>query len=440
MQVSVETTTGLERRMTVELSVADIENEVNKRLQEMTRTTRLQGFRPGKVPLNVLRSRFYEQVRGDIIDELIRKTFPEAIRQENLNPAGTPSIDTVNDNKENNTFSYTAMFEVYPKVSINSLQDSHFEEPDIDINESDIDSTIEKIRKQHAQWQKVDRPARENDQVIIDFVGTINGEPFKGNEGSNVPLELGSKRMIEGFEDGLINAKEGETVILDLTFPDDYHSADYAGKAVQFSITIHAVNENVLPDLDEAFFTQLGIKGDNVDFRAEVKKNMQRELEDKIRQYMKKQVMDSILATNTIDVPKALIEEESKVLAQNFEKQYARYGMEPQKMDASLFEGEAKRRVSLGLLLSKIVEENNLELTDDELRTGIENLAQSYEDPNEVISWYYGDAKRLDDIKPVIIENKIVEWGLKQGQCETKSYTVSEFLEKGEAKQDEPTD
>jgi len=428
MQVSVEPKEGLEREMVVELPTTNIDGEVQTRLQSLTKTVKINGFRPGKIPFAVIKKRYGGQVEAEVLNEKLQQSYFEAVSQEKINPAGQPQIDIVeNDNKD--TITYKATFEVYPEIKTASLSGQSFEKAVVNISDADIDSTIENIRTQNQSFTDVDRGAEDDDQVTVDFTGTIDGEGFKGNQGQQVPVVLGKGQMISGFEEGLKGAKAGDELTLDLKFPEDYHYQDVAGKEVQFAVSVSAVKQASLPEMNDEFFAQFGItEGGNEAFRAEVRKNMQIELDKAISSNMKNQVMDSILEVNDILVPKALVQEEAKNMAQQMQSQYQLQGHGEAELQTSLFEEQAKRRVTLGLILAEVVRSNELKATSEMVKEKINELASTYENPQEVLDYYMSNKEKLAEIESFVLEEKVVDWACEQATIENKEYSFSEFM------------
>lgn len=428
MQVSVETKDGLEREMVVEFATAEMNGEVNTRLQSLSKTAKINGFRPGKIPMSVIKKRYAGQVEAEVLNEKLQQSYYEAINQEKLKPAGQPAIDMI-ESDDNSVFKYKAVFEVYPEITPASLDGQAFEKAKVEIAEEDIDSTVENIRKQNQVFTTVDRGAQEGDQVVVDFTGTIDGEAFKGNDGKQVPVTLGQGQMISGFEEGVKGAKAGEELTLDLKFPEDYHYTDVAGKDVQFAISVSEVKESTLPELNDEFFTKFGVvDGGNDAFRAEVKKNMQLELDKAISAKLKNQVMDSILEINEIIVPKALVEEEAKNMAEQMQSQYQMQGQGEAQLQTSLFEDQANRRVSLGMLLAEMVKVNEIKATSESVKEKINELAATYENPQEVMDYYMSNKEKLAEIESFVLEEKLVDWACEQATIAEKDYSFTEFM------------
>ena len=428
MQVSVETKDGLEREMVVEFATAEMNGEVNKRLQSLSKTAKINGFRPGKIPMSVIKKRYAGQIEAEVLNEKLQQSYYEAINQEKLKPAGQPSIDMI-DNDDNSIFKYKAVFEVYPEISLASLDGQAFEKANVEIAEDDIDSTVENIRKQNQTFTTVERGAQDEDQVVVDFTGTIDGEAFKGNNGKQVPITLGQGQMIEGFEEGVKGAKAGEDLTLDLKFPEEYHYADVAGKDVQFAITVSEVKEATQPELNDEFFAKFGVlDGGNDAFRAEVKKNMQLELDKAISAKLKNQVMDSILDINEIIVPKALVEEEAKNMAEQMQSQYQMQGQGEAQLQTSLFEDQATRRVSLGMLLAELVKVNEITASPELVKEKINELAATYENPQEVMDYYMSNKEKLAEIESFVLEEQVVDWACEQATIAEKDFSFTEFM------------
>ena len=428
MQVSVETKEGLEREMIVEFPTSSIDGEVQTRLQSLTKTAKINGFRPGKIPFSVIKKRYGGQVEAEVLNEKLQQSYFEAISQEKINPAGQPHIDIVeNDNED--MITYKATFEVYPEINLASLSDSKFEKANVTITDADIDLTVDNIRQQNQTFIDVERAAEEGDQVTVDFTGTIDGEAFKGNEGKQVPVILGKGQMIKGFEEGLKGAKAGDDLTLDLAFPEDYHYKDVAGKDVQFAVTVSAVKETALPELNDEFFAKFGItEGGNEAFREEVKRNMQIELDKSISARLKNQVMDTILEVNDVTVPKALVQEEAKNMAKQMQQQYQIQGQGEAELQTVLFEEQANKRVTLGLILAEVVRSNELKASPDMVKEKVAEMAATYENPKEVIDYYTSNKDKLAEIESFVLEEKVVDWACDQATVEDKEYSFTEFM------------
>ncbi len=414
MRVSVETTSGLERRLTVGVPADRIDTAVDKRLQEAARNVRLPGFRPGKVPMRVMKQRFGAGVRQEVLGEVISQSFQEAVVSENLRPAGQPSIEARKMDAGQDV-EYTATFEVFPAVEVNSLEDLAIEKPVAEVGDADIDDIVEVFRKQQGQLVSVERAAIDGDTVIIDFEGFRDGEVFEGGSGEGTSLELGSGRMIPGFEDGLIGASAGEEKLLKLTFPEDYQKEDLAGADVEFKVSVSEVQELELAAVDSALFAQYGLEeGTEDDFRAEVKQNMERELRNAVEASVKTQVMDAIVAAHQeLELPASLIAQEVNAMRQQMFQQFG--GAAPQDLDLAsilpdeMFAEQAERRVKLGLVVAEMISQSELTAEPAKVREAIEDIASTYQDPEEVINWYYSENEQLAGIESRVLEDAVVE-------------------------------
>ena len=428
MQVSVETTSGLERRMTVGIPADRIENEVNKRLQQTAKRARVDGFRPGKVPMSVIRKRFGASAHQEVIGEVIQSSFYEAIMQEKLNPAGAPSVEP-KSMEAGKDFEYVATFEVYPEVTLAGFEAISVERPESEVTEADVDTMLETLRKQNTRFEAVERAAENGDQVTIDFVGKIDGEAFQGGTANGTTLVLGSGRMIPGFEEGLVGAKAGDSLTLNVTVPEDYQNLDLAGKAAEFETTVQAVAAPALPELNDEFFAQFGVNEGGLEgFRAEVRKNMERELRQAIKTKVKGQVMDGLLKTNTVEVPKALISNEIDRLREQAVQQFGGANIQASQLPAELFEEQAKRRVSLGLIVAEVVKQNDIKPDNDRVRAMVEELASAYQEPEQVINWYYQNEQQLGEIQSVVLEEQVVDTVLQKAQVTDKKVAYEEAV------------
>ncbi|MEJ2317210.1 MAG: trigger factor [Gammaproteobacteria bacterium] len=406
MQVSVETLEGLQRKMTVQLPAEKVNEIVDNKLRTIARQVRLDGFRPGKVPLKVVRQRFGDHARQEAYGELIQSTFYEAATGEKLNPAGEPRIEVKDDD---NGFSYVAEFEVVPEVTLNDLSGATLERMTAEVSDADVEEMLEKLRKQRVTWNKVERAARDGDQVTVSFVGKVDGEEFEGGSAQNVPIELGAGRMIEGFEQGLLGASAGDERTVHLDFPDDYQAAHLAGKPATFEITVNEVAEPVLPELDEEFAKAYGVEEGGLEkFKADIRENMERELRQKLRSRNKEKVMDLLLENNDFTVPQAMIDSEAQRLKEETKQQMQ--GQSSVDLPLDIFKEQAERRVKLGMLVAAIVDEQKIEVDEERVRSTVDDFAASYESPQELRDWYYADNERLNPVRNLVLEDQVVDW------------------------------
>ena len=430
MQVSVENVSALERRLTISVDAAQIDAAVQKELQNLSRRVKIKGFRAGKVPMKVVEQHYGQNVRMQVLQDVMQSSFYEAVTQEKLRPAGAPSFEPLSTDAGQG-FEYKATFEVFPEVTLADFNTITLEKLTCEISESDLDAMLETIRKQHITWQPAERAAKSEDKVTIDFTGTVDGVVFEGGSGTDMTVEIGKGRLIAGFEDGLIGLSMGDETTLDLTFPEQYHQQELAGKPVQFVVKVKKVEEPVLPPIDSELAKRLGMAdGDVEKMRTEVRQNMQRELDNGLASMQKKAVMDKLLEVNPLDVPHTLIESESQQLAQQMAANLERQGMssEQTQLPANLFEAEAKRRVSLGLIMAEIVKRNGLKADEKAVHARVEAIAESYDHPDQVVKWYYGDKRRLAEIESLEIESQVVKWILEQATVSEKALTFNEVM------------
>ncbi|NCC27860.1 MAG: trigger factor [Gammaproteobacteria bacterium] len=429
MQVSVETGEGLERRMKIDLPFEQIAAEVEKRLQKLGRSARLPGFRPGKVPMKVLRQRYGEGVHQEVFGEFVESSFSEALMQEALRPAGMPRIEPAIDPVEQR-FGYTAIFEVLPQIEVASLAGRVVKSPIAEITDEDVDAMVERLRLQHATRQPVERAAAAGDLLTVSFVGTLDGEPFEGGTASGVKLELGTGRMIPGFEEGLVGASAGEQCTLDLVFPDPYQAEHLAGKPVHFEVTVEAVEESVLPEVDAAFVEAFGVAdGDIARFREDVRKNMEREMKQRLDARRKQVVMDMLLAAHDIELPKVLVAEEIRAMGEQMRETL---GSKDIPIPDGLFDDAAKRRISLGLIIGEIIKQQDLRPDAQRVRAAVEESASTYEYPQAVVDYVYADPKRLASVENLVLEQQVVDWVLGQVEVEEEVLSFAQLSDSGD--------
>lgn len=429
MQVSVETGEGLERKITVEVPADTVNEKLDKRLKEISKQVRLDGFRPGKVPMKVVRQRFGMQARQDIYGELIQSTFYEAAAQENINPAGEPSIE-LKDDEGNGTFTYVATVEVVPTVEVADLGDAEVEKPSAEVTDADVDAMFDKLRKQRTDWKETDRAAQNDDKLDISFKGIMDGEAFAGGSADNTPLVLGSGSMIEGFEAGLLGASKGDERTLELKFPDEYHAENLAGKDVTFEVTVNSVSEPVLPEMDEEFVKSLGVDSGNLDeLREEVKNNMERELEQKVTSLIKDRVMDVLVDKHDFSVPSSMIKQEAeRMMEQAKQDMQARGQAVNMDLPSSIFEEQSARRVKLGLIVGEIISAQELKADDDKVRETIERFASSYEKPEEVVEYYMNNPQQKQSLENLVLEDAVVDWVMGQVKVSEKTQNFDELM------------
>ncbi|PZP22611.1 MULTISPECIES: trigger factor [Pseudomonas] len=434
MQVSVESTSALERRMTIGVPAERIETEVNKRLQQTASRAKVAGFRPGKVPMSVIRQRYESAARQEALGDLIQSTFYEAIVEQKLNPAGAPAVEPKVFEKGKD-LEYVATFEIFPEFQVASFDNVEIERLQADVADSDVDNMLDILRKQNTSFENVDRAAENGDQLNIDFVGKLDGEAFAGGSAKGTALVLGSGRMIPGFEDALVGVKAGEERVITPTFPADYQNLDLAGKTAEFTVTVNSVAAPKLPELNDAFFALFGIKEGGLEgFRTEVRKNMERELRQAIKSKVKNQVMEALLASNPVEVPKALISNEIDRLRAQAVQQFGS-NIKADQLPAELFEEQAKRRVLLGLVVAEVVKQFELKPDEARVREMIQEMASAYQEPEQVVSWYYKNDQQLGEVRSVVLEEQVVDTVLQKAKVTDKQVSYEEAVKPAEAPQ-----
>jgi trigger factor len=440
MQVFIETTSGLERRLTVGVPAERVENEVNNRLQKAAKNVRLDGFRPGKVPMRVIKQRYGAGVRQEVLGEVMSQSFYEAVTQENLRPAGQPSIEP-KVLEEGKDLEFVATFEIFPEIKLADMAGFEVERPSAEVNDADIDDMIEIFRKQQGSQEVVDRAAAEGDHVKLDYAGTRDGEAFEGGSAEDSDLELGSGGMIPGFEDGIVGMAAGDEKTLALSFPEDYHNEELKGAAVEFSITLHSVSEQVAAPMDDELFQKYGVEeGGEEQFRKEIAENMQRELATAVKNRVKRQVMDAIISANeSQEVPKALIDQEIGTMRKQMFQQFGGAGTENMDLEsllpAEMFQEQAEHRVKLGLLLNEYITSAGMKADADKVRESIEEIASTYQDPTEVVEWYYSNQEQLSGVESMVLEDQAVQQLLEQAKITDEACTYQEAIAKAQENQ-----
>ena len=414
MQVSIETTSNLERRLTVGVPAERVEVEVNSRLQKAAQKAKLPGFRPGKVPLKVMHQRYGAGVRQEVLGEVVSQSFQEAVIQEKLRPAGQPSIEpkSLEPGKD---LQYVAIFEVFPDVELVDMKDFPVAKPVAQVKDEDVDNIIEVFRKQQGTWGEVKRPAILTDKVNLNYTGLKDGQEFEGGSAQDSDLELGSGRMISGFEDGIVGMKPEDEKTLELSFPDDYHNEDLKGAAVEFKVTVNKILELVPAKIDEELFAKYGVEeGGEERFREDVSANMARELKNAVEANVKQQVMDAVLeAHQSLEVPKALVGQEITAMRQQMFQQFGGAGNMDLDLESllpdTMFSENAERRVKLGLVLAEYISSYELRADNEQVSKAIEEIASTYESPQEVIDYYQSNPQQRSSVESKVLEDQVVE-------------------------------
>lgn len=428
MQVSVETTQGLGRRVTITVAADSIEKAVKSELVKAAKNVRIDGFRKGHVPMNIVEQRYGASVRQDVLGDLMQRNFVDAIIKEKINPAGAPNY-VPGQYKEGEDFTYSVEFEVYPEVELKDLESIEVEKPVVEVNDADVDTMLETLRKQQATWKETDAAATAEDRATLDFTGSIDGEVFEGGKATDFVLAMGQGRMIPGFEEGVIGHKAGEEFTIDVNFPEDYHAENLKGKSAKFDIVLKKVEVRELPELTEEFIKRFGVADGSVaGLRAEVRKNMERELKGAVRNRVKTQAIDGLVSANEIDVPAALVEGEIDVLRRQAAQRFGGNEKQAAELPRELFEEQAKRRVVVGLLLGEVISQHELKADEDRVKALIEEMASAYEDPQEVIEFYSKNKEQMNNMRNVALEEQAVETLLSKAKVTEKPTTFSELM------------
>ena len=427
MQVSVEATGSLDRKMTVQVPSERVENEVDNRLKNLARRVRLDGFRPGKVPLKVVRQRYGAGVYQEVLSEVLQESYREAVQQEGLEPAGSPSIEPKSV-ENGQPIEFVASFQVFPEIEIADLSGVDIERPVAEIGDEDIDRVIDSLREQNKEWHAVERAATSGDRVTLDFLGKLDGEAFEGGQAEDFQVEIGSGRLLEEFENQLEGVQPGEEKTIEVTFPEDYPAEVLKGRTATFDITVKTVEEARLPDVDAAFAEKFGIEDGSVEkLREDVRSNMERELNQALKSKIKQQVMDALVERHGFDLPEALVKSEINRLREDAEKRFG--GAEQtQPLPDSLFEEEAKRRVRLGLVLRHLIDDKGFEVDRERVEQELDNMAATYEDPEEVKQYYRTQPQAMQNLESIVLEDQVVDWVVEQGNVTDKPTTFQDVM------------
>jgi len=434
MQANLETLGQLERRLSVAVPIAEIDSEIETRLRKLSRSVKMHGFRPGKVPLKVVAQQYGPQVRQEVLGDAVEKSFGEAVRQQKLRVAGYPRFEAKPLTEGADTFEYSATFEVYPEIALGDLSQVTITRSQLEVGDAEVDKTLEIMRKQRAEYDPADRGAEPGDRVTLDYRGTIEGAAFEGGTAQDHTVILGEGRLLPDFESQLRGMKASESGTFDVRFPDDYHGKDVAGKTARFEVTVKEVAAPRLPELNADFARSLGIAdGDLAKMRADVRANLEREVRLRLKNRVKEQVMQALLDSTRIDAPKSLVDLEVQRLQQRMRQQLVASGVQVKDdmpMPGEVFEKQAERNVRLGLILAEVVKSANLQPRPEQVRAVVEEQAQSYERPQEVVKWFYAEPERLRDIETSVVEENIVTWALGVAKVTDKTVEFDELMGK----------
>ena len=430
MEATTAQSNELERRIDLSIEIAIVEKEMEQRVKRMGKNMKMPGFRPGKVPFSIVKQQYGDQARHEILSEELDRVFGETVTTQQMRVAGYPRIEP-KTTESTSHLEFTAIFEVYPEFKHGDMSTAEIERPVLEVSETEINKTLDILRKQRVSYQNADRAAAKDDRVVIDFLGKKDGVAFQGGQAADYPFVLGQGMMLPDFENAVEGSKAGETKTFDLTFPEDYHAKDLAGQTVQFEITVKQVQEPVLPELNEEFAKGMGIAdGDVAKMRAEIEANLKREVKKRIEGKIKDQVMEALIKANPIAIPGALVEMEVQRLMQAARQDMEQRGMKGADfpIQPEWFVDQAKRRVTLGLILAEVVKAEELQATPEQVRALVEENAQSYEHPEEVIRWYYAQPQRLAEVEGLVIENNVVAWALNKSKVSDKAAAFDELM------------
>lgn len=430
MQVSVESTGTLERRMEVQVPAEQVEKAIDERLQKISRTVRLKGFRPGKVPVKVVRQQFGQQVRQEVLGDVVQSSFAEAVVQEKLTPAGGPRIEPINLDPKGD-LKYRAVFEIVPQIQLAAIEQLQVARPVANVTSADVDAMIQNLREQRPTYVSVEREARDTDRITVDFDGTVDGQPFEGGKGENIQIVLGAGRMLADFEAGLKGVRAGEQKTVELTFPQNYPVATLAGKQAQFAVSVKTVEERQLPELDDAFCKSYGVEEGGIDrLKQEVEENMKRELADAIRANLKKQVMDGLLAANPLELPKTMVDTQVRELQVDAGRRMGAQDVS-QLPPPDSFQEPARRRVALTLLVGEVIKNADLKVDQAQVQTRFEELAQQYPDATQTLQQYRTNPQMRRQMEAAVLEDQVVDWVVGRARITEKPSTFKELMNFG---------
>ena len=431
MQVSIESLEGLQRKLTVQVPSDKIANAIEQKLKQISKTVKMDGFRPGKVPARVVRQTYGAQIRQEVMGDMIESSYREAIIQEKLRPAGMPEIVPLKEAADKEGLAYSATFEVYPEITAVELDSIEIEKPVAEVSDEDLDNMIKKLTEQRKEWSEVDRAAAEGDQVLCDFEGSIDGEAFSGGSGKDMAVEIGAGKMLKEFEDGLSGMSKGEQKTIDVHFPEDYHGKDVAGKTAQFALSVTSVSESKIPELNEELIKSFGVEDGSLDaFKQDIKQNMEKELAQKIRTGLKNKVMSELLTKNEVLAPKALVDDEVRNLkvqmAQNMGQEGAK--MNPDSFPDDIFREEGAKRVKLGLLVGELIKIEKISLDQARLNSVLQDMAASYDEPRQVVEYYTKNKEARANLEGMVLEDQVVDYILEKAKVSDKPSSFDELM------------
>jgi len=430
MQVSIESLEGLQRKLTIQVPSDKIATAIDQKLKKLSKTVKMDGFRPGKVPVSVVKQAYGAQVRQEVIGDVIESTYHEAITQEKVRPAGMPEILPISEADDKDGIAYSATFEVYPEITSIELDSLEIEKPVAEISEDDMDNMIKKLSEQRKEWNEADRAAAEGDQVICDFNGKIDGEEFTGGSGKDMAVEIGSGQMLKEFEDGLSGMSKDEEKTIEVHFPEDYHGKDVAGKTAQFTLNVSKVSESSIPELDEELIKSFGIEDGKIEsFKKDIKGNMEKELGQKIKTTLKNTVMAAFLEKNEVLAPKSMVADEISHLKQQMAQNMGQDAkIDPDTFPDDLFEAEGTKRVQLGLLVGELIKIEGIKLDKARFDSTLQEMAASYEQPQQVLEYYTSNKEARMGLEGMVLEDQVVDHILSKAKVSEKKTSFDELM------------
>ena len=428
MQVAVEESGVIERKLTVSVPSDEISSEIKERLKKVAHQAKVPGFRPGKAPQNVIAKRYSHQVTNEVISDLIQSSYREALEDQKIAPAGLVSVEP-SPYEDGKDLQYVATVELFPEIPTATLTGKTIEKPVCEVGDEDVERTIEDLRKRNTQFTEKDGVSEAGDRITIDFDGKIDGETFAGGSAADFPFVLGEGQMLEEFDSALVGTEKGQEKVVEFTFPEDYHGKDVAGKEVQFDITVKLIEGAELPEINDEFAKTLGIEEGGMDkMREEIRKSLERELTSRIRSTLRDRVMDALHEANKIEIPKALVEEEIDRAVQTITQQLASQGLPATDVDRNNYADEAKKRVALGLIAREVIEKNEISVDGDKVKSRVEEMAAGYDDSEAFINYYYADDSRLQQVEAIVLEEQVVDAMLKTAEVTEVQVEFRDFM------------
>ncbi len=432
--VSVETVSNLERRMTIKVPLAPLEGQIRQRLQQISRTAKFSGFRPGKAPIGLVNQHYGDQVRDEVYSKAVETSFGEAVEQNKLRVAGFPNIEHIPFKDAAEEFEYIATFEIFPEVAIGDLSKVKIERPALELSDADVDKTLDVLVKQRVSYEPVKRMSKKGDRINITLTASIDGQQVESTGDRGIDLVIGEPGRVKEFDDALIGGKAGTEKTFEITYPADHNPAQLAGKTVSYDVKFVSVSQPVYPEIDAEFAKNLGVEDGNLDtMKAEIKQSLEQEVDKRIKARVKESVFQALVDESNFEIPKAIVSAETNRLMQVAAQNLRQRGVDPAQvpMEPSVFDVQAQRNAKLRMVLTELVNTNNLQATADQVRAMVDSFAQSFEKPDELVSWYYADVKRLDEPAALATEENVVAWVLEKAKVTSKKIKFDELMMAG---------